>query len=127
MALTEKPVERLALVVDDEPEVRGLVARLLHGRGWSVVQAEDGAAALLAAGSGTLGLLVTDYEMPALNGLDLAVRMRVANRSLPILMMSAHPDVASRIGVLGGSRTAFAAKPFGAAEFLAKVEDLVSA
>ena len=119
--------ERLALVVDDEPAVRVLVSRLLSRRGWSVVQAADAEAALVAVGPGRLALLVTDYDMPALNGLDLATRMRVANRGLPILMMSGHPEVAARILELGGGRAAFAPKPFSPVDFLAKVDDLVPA
>jgi two-component system response regulator MprA len=127
MATISNGPERLALVVDDEPAVRGLVARLLHRQGWSVVQAADAEAALVAVGPGRFGLLVTDYDMPTLNGLDLAVRMRHADSTLPILMMSGHPEVAFRIHELDGGRAAFASKPFVPADFLATVEDLVSA
>jgi DNA-binding response OmpR family regulator len=121
---TPGDVAPIALVVDDEPAVRGLMSRLLARRGWSVVQAADGAAALTAVAGRKLSLLVTDYDMPALNGFDLAARLRSLNGRLPILMVSGHPDAAARILELAGGRTALAAKPFMPAEFLDQVDAL---
>ena len=62
--------------------------------------------------------------MPALNGFDLAARLRSLNGRLPILMVSGHPDAAARILELSGGRTALAAKPFLPAEFLDQVDAL---
>jgi DNA-binding response OmpR family regulator len=116
----------IALVVDDEPAVRGLMSRLLVRRGWAVVQAADGASALSAVADRQLSLLVTDYDMPVLNGFDLAARLRSFNGRLPILMVSGHPDAAARILELDGGRIALAAKPFVPAEFLDQVDALVA-
>jgi two-component system KDP operon response regulator KdpE len=102
------------------------MSMLLARRGWSVVQAADGASALSAAAEQRLSLLVTDYDMPVLNGLDLAARLRRFNGRLPILMVSGHPDAAARILELAGGRTALAAKPFLPEEFLSQIDALVA-
>lgn len=90
------------------------------------MQAADAKSALAAARSGHVNLVVTDYEMPSVSGLELATRLRVSDRLLPIMMVSGRPDAAARILELPGGHTAFAAKPFVMDEFLARIDDLVA-
>ena len=110
----------MALVVDDEPLVRALVSTVLRNRGWSVIEAADGPSALALAPE-TLGLLVTDYEMPVISGLTLAEQLRLRDGRLPVLMVSGHPDVAARLSTLGGPRTAFVSKPFPVDELISTI------
>jgi DNA-binding response OmpR family regulator len=116
---------RLALVVDDDPVVRSLIARILARKGWSVIEAANGAEAMVAARALRPNLVVTDYEMPSLSGLDLARSLRAVDVGLPILMVSGHPNAESGILDLPGGRTAFAVKPFGPDELMARVEALL--
>ena len=60
-----------ALIVDDELPVRRLLVRLLQRRGFEVVEADSGAAALAIAGGATLSLVLCDVRMPGMNGVDL--------------------------------------------------------
>src|SRR5450759_4479712 len=102
----------LALVVDDEPLIRQLVSTVLRRRGWSVIEAADGTVALSVVGSGTVDLLVTDYEMPVISGVSLARQLRAFDAELPVLMVSGRPEAARKMRSLKGPRTAFVHKPF---------------
>lgn len=90
---------RAFLVVDDEPFVRSLVARLLRGLGaWVVEEAADGAAAaaLLKASEYQFDCVLTDFAMRPHNGLRLLADIRTGaeglKRNLPVLMLTAHAD-----------------------------------
>jgi CheY-like chemotaxis protein len=75
------------LVVDDEPMVRALIARVLSDAGYEVVAVANGRAALDAARGAEVGfdLIVTNNYMPGLNGSELIARVRQDFPSLPIL------------------------------------------
>jgi CheY-like chemotaxis protein len=113
-------VARVALVVDDEPLVRSFVSTVLRNRGWSVIEAADGASALAVAPE-ALSLLVTDYEMPIINGVTLAQQLRLQNECLPVLVVSGQPDVGARLSTLRGPHAAFVGKPFPVAELIATI------
>lgn len=110
----------VALVVDDEPLVRALVSTLLRKWGWSVIEAADGPSALALAPE-TLGLLVTDYDMPAITGVTLAEQLRLRNDTLPVLMVSGHPEIAGELSSLRGPRAAFVSKPFPVEELISTI------
>jgi two-component system phosphate regulon response regulator PhoB len=116
---------RVALVVDDEPSVRRFISAVLSRKGWSVVEASDGSAALALVATRRPSLVVTDYEMPELSGLELARRLRSVDPQLPILMVSGQPDAAAGILSVPGGRTGFAVKPFSPDELIAGIETLV--
>lgn len=117
---TADRVAGVALVVDDEPLVRTLVSTLLRNRGWSVIEAADGRSALSLAPE-TLGLLVADYDMPAITGVALAEQLRLRNDRLPVLMVSGHSEIAGELTSLAGPRAAFVSKPFPVEEFISTV------
>jgi CheY-like chemotaxis protein len=111
----------VALVVDDEPLARLLLSVLLAGRGWRVIQASDGNDALAKADGTDLDLLVTDYEMPGMDGWTLARHLCDRDPRLPVLVVSGQPGAASWVE---GVRTAFLAKPFGIEDVGLRVESL---
>ena len=119
LALHEGPTP-VALVVDDEPLVRQLVATVLRRRGWSVFEAEDGSIALSVAPV-NLDLLVTDYEMPSVTGMVLARKLRQRDEDLPVLVVSGHPEVARKMRSIRGPRTAFVRKPFPLEELVSSI------
>jgi chemotaxis protein histidine kinase CheA len=85
--------QRRVLVVDDSPIVRELVADMLHGVGLDVAMAEDGAAALRVMESAVPDLVLSDVEMPGMDGLELLRRIRVKNQLLPIVMLTTRGSV----------------------------------
>lgn len=113
-----------ALVVDDEPLVRRFLSTVLRRDGWSVHEAADAVAALAVADAERLDLLVTDFDLPSVSGVSLAIQLRAMDQDLPVLVVSGHPDAARSTRALLG-RTAFAAKPVGADELLSTVGSIV--
>jgi two-component system OmpR family response regulator len=114
-------MQRVALVVDDEPLVLLLVSAILKARGWQVLRAASGGDALAMARGVDLDLLITDAEMPGMDGDALARRLRADDPDLPILVMSGRPEATDWAE---GVRHDFLAKPFGIEELAARVERL---
>jgi DNA-binding response OmpR family regulator len=124
VARPSDPAETL-LVVDDDPMVRDMEAQLLRLEGYTVLEAEGATEALRLAGEAVaIHLLITDFIMPEVDGLELTRRFRAAHPKTPVLMVSgSFPPSRDRIEDL--ERFEFLAKPFGFAELLHKVRSLL--
>jgi two-component system cell cycle sensor histidine kinase/response regulator CckA len=82
------------LVVDDEPPIRALVARVLERKGFRVITCENASEAL--AVTDAIDLMVVDLILPEVNGRDLTEKMRQQRPGLPVVLMSgllADPDL----------------------------------
>lgn len=114
------------LIVDDEEMLRELMAELLRGLGYRVLEARDGADALERVGrhEGRIDLLVTDLDMPRVNGDALARRLRAARPSLKVLFLSGNPEEGTHGGA--GNGVAFLGKPFPMSELAAQVRALLA-
>ena len=97
----------VALVVDDEPDIRYIVARVLGSAGYDVVEAPHGEAALELAFHAAPGLVITDFMMPVMGGVELIARLRADERTagIPIVLLTG-----TRGTVTGADATV--AKPF---------------
>jgi two-component system, cell cycle sensor histidine kinase and response regulator CckA len=115
------------LLVEDEAIVRDLVHEMLETAGYRVLEAPSGAdaIAIAAAYKEPIDLLVTDVVMPAMSGQELAARLLAERPELRVLFTSGYTeDAITSHGVLAPG-TAFAEKPFTAAELGQKVRDLL--
>ena len=112
----------LALVADDEPLVRQLVCTVLARQGWRTVEASDGVEALGLDIDEQVDLLVTDYEMPTITGLELARAIRQRAPYVPVLVISGLP-VSAEISRDLGYR--FLPKPFELDELISAVGSLI--
>jgi DNA-binding response OmpR family regulator len=99
------------LLVDDEELVRQLLARLLSFSGFQVEEASNGAAALQAARrlDGSLSLVVTDLNMPIMDGLEFARALQRTDRTVPFLFITAMDPA---LIVDSGIRAEILVKPF---------------
>jgi two-component system OmpR family response regulator len=112
------------LVIDDHDEVRSLLRRAL-GRDGHVVRAAANlgtARTMLAARD--VDLIVLDLGLPDGQGLDLCREVRMAGGALPILVLTAHAQMARRIEGFAAGADDFLAKPFAVAELRARVQAL---
>lgn len=120
-------VTQTILLVDDDDSVRGLLARVLRSKGYTVLEAASGeeAQAIATDHDGPLHLLVCDVLMSGLSGPDLAERLAQARPELRMLMMSGDPNMES---VLDDRRVRaeFIGKPFSAQKLVENVQLLLA-
>ena len=102
------------LLADDDVATRDLVRRALQMDGHQVRVAEDGAEAWTAfeAAPAAFDLVITDVEMPAMDGVTLAKNVLGASPTVKVLMMSGFTDALERGRWLGPARFGVLAKPF---------------
>lgn len=107
-------MSRAALVVDDSPSMRELVSYTLEQAGFQVTQAGDGQEALDRAGGQRLDLVVTDLNMPVMDGIELikALRGRDEHRFTPILMLTTETQDARKQAGRAAGATGWLVKPF---------------
>lgn len=110
------------LIVDDEPDLRGMVRLILELAGYEVVEAHHGAAALERLGAERVDLLITDVMMPVMSGTELIDRLRDDPQcaNLPIVVLSASPHTVDRADHV-------MRKPFAPAELRQIAADLLGA
>jgi signal transduction histidine kinase len=111
------------LVAEDDVALASQVARLLAER-YTVVVAHDGARALEAARTHRPQLLITDVDMPELDGIELARRFRdvTGDHLAPIVMLSAVVDLRTRVAGLEAGAVDYISKPFDPLELSARVD-----
>lgn len=114
------------LVVDDSASMRQMVAFALSSAGFSVTEAEDGQVALDKARGNRFNAVVTDVNMPNMDGISFvkAVKQLVAYRFTPIMMLTTESEEAKkREGQAAGAR-AWVVKPFQPEHLLGAVQKL---
>ena len=114
VAVGAKKGFRVALVVDDEDAIRNVLVRCLSRLGWKTLEAADGEEAIRTHRDhlGQIDLLLCDYLMPRVDGLEAARRIRGLEPKLPVIMMSgfAKEDASDSFRAEGFSH--FLMKPF---------------
>jgi two-component system KDP operon response regulator KdpE len=108
------------LVVDDEPNIIGTIAPLLRSKGYDVLTAMTGRAALEAQERDTPDLVVLDLGLPDMDGVDVCVAIRQSS-GIPILVLSARGAESDKVRALDAGADDYVTKPFGAEELLARV------
>jgi DNA-binding response OmpR family regulator len=107
------------LVVDDDPNIRGMVKLVLETEGYVVDLADDGFSALRAVEAKRPDCVVLDIMMPGLDGHAVLNRIRTGDRgSLPVVMLTAHADDDQAWQAWSSGVDYFLAKPFDADELL---------
>lgn len=105
------------LVVDDDDSVRDLVVRYLKAQGYQTAAASCGEEALPALGRRDLDLMITDFQMPGLNGLELAQKSLASDPDRPVILMTAFADVDNARKSVSLGLYDFIVKPFDLTDF----------
>jgi two-component system response regulator HydG len=100
------------LLVDDEPDVRRSIARVLMSLGVDVMTAEDGQAALALLEAGNVDVMLVDMQMPGMGGMDLLNRVKAQRPEVEVIMMTAFANVDDAVAAVKNGAYDFLTKPF---------------
>jgi two-component system chemotaxis response regulator CheY len=115
------------LSVDDSASFRRLVSAALASAGYRAIEAADGVAALAVAQSQQVDLVLTDYNMPRMNGVELvqALRALPEHRSTPILLLTTECDESLKSSGKAAGASGWLRKPFDPPALLAALERVI--
>jgi signal transduction histidine kinase len=115
------------LLIDDDPALGGYLTRVLTRGGFEVTHELDSASALLRVEEQDWDLLITDIELPGMNGLELLERVRQLVPSLPVAVLTGNPTVDYAVSALRSAAAEFLQKPIGAGDLITKAAELIRA
>ena len=115
------------LVVEDEQPIRDLIAFGLRRAGCDVALAEHSQAALASIGDRRPDLVLVDWMLPDMSGLELVRQLRRDSntRDIPIMMLTARAEEADRVAGLDNGADDYLTKPFSARELLARIQAIL--
>ncbi len=114
-------VEARLLVVDDEPNIRELLAASLRFAGFEVDTAADGQQAVKKALESTPDLVVLDVMLPDLDGFTVTRRLREQGKHMPVVFLTARDDTTDKIAGLTVGGDDYVTKPFSLDEVIARI------
>ena len=127
--IKQEVLERMTvLVADDEVGVRQLIVMTLEDMGFSkIVQATNGREAFeeLARGADTIDLVISDWNMPEANGIQLLKWVREKNKQIPFLIVTGNTDVNSVIEARSRGVSGYILKPFTPDQFEEKLLEAI--
>jgi len=119
--VTHAPPEARLLVVEDEPNIRELLATSLRFAGFEVHVAADGATALKQAAEHDPDLLVLDVMLPDMDGFTVTRKLRDSGRIMPIVFVTARDSVEDKVKGLTVGGDDYVTKPFSLEEVVARI------
>ena len=112
------------LVAEDDPGLRSVLERGLHEQGYVVDAVVDGATALSYLRSYTYEVVVLDWRMPSMTGIEVVRAMRARGDRTPVLMLTARDATEDRVEGLNEGADDYLVKPFTFAELVARLSAL---
>jgi len=113
------------LIVEDEPQMAGLLAHGLEEELYEVRVAKDGKAALDLSTSNEFDVILLDVMLPKIGGLEVARQLRQREQSTPLLMLTARDALGDIVKGLDAGADDYLTKPFSFQELLARIRALV--
>jgi two-component system, OmpR family, phosphate regulon response regulator PhoB len=112
------------LIVDDEPAIRQMLQFALAGAGFSCLEAENAEEAQASIMRGPPNLILLDWMLPGISGLDLARRLKrdPETQGIPIIMLTARGEEFDKIKGLGVGADDYVTKPFSVRELIARIK-----
>jgi two-component system phosphate regulon response regulator PhoB len=117
-------VHKRILIVEDEPSIRDMVAFALRKADMEAVPAADARAAQMAIAERIPDLILLDWMLPGMSGLELARRLRreESGREIPIIMLTARGEEMDRVNGLEAGVDDYVVKPFSSRELIARIK-----
>lgn len=109
------------LLVEDEERLARFIELELSSEGYSISVAHDGFTGLTMARESTPDLLILDWMMPGMTGLEVCRRLRATGSKVPVILLTAKDEVSDRVAGLDAGADDYVVKPFSIEELLARV------
>ncbi|MEM8639984.1 MAG: response regulator transcription factor [Cyanobacteria bacterium P01_G01_bin.54] len=114
-------MESHILVVEDEDRLAQLLKLELEYEGYTITVANDGLSGLSAAREGDPDMILLDWMLPGLSGIEICQRLRTTGCKAPIILLTAKDEVSDRVTGLDAGADDYIVKPFSVEELLARV------
>lgn len=111
--------------MEDDADLRRIVARSLGEAGYEVTEAEDGVVGDQLASEGGFDAIVLDWMLPGMTGFEICARLRDAGDGTPVIMVTARDEVDDRITGLDIGADDYVVKPFAIGELLARLRSII--
>ena len=121
MAIDDTPAGPTILVVDDEPSIVDAVSTALRYEGYAVREATNGRDAIAAVAEAEPDLIVLDWMLPDVEGIEVGRRLRARGFKTAILFLTARDAVENKVEALRAGGDDYVTKPFSLAELVARV------
>ncbi len=117
------------MVVEDNPTTRHLIGLYLKGQGYALLQAENGLDALEQLAQGAVDLIITDVNMPQMDGVALtrALKQDQALATIPVLILTSEDGAKERRNGLAAGAAAYLTKPVSSERLVQEVTQLLVA
>ncbi len=120
-------MSRTILAADDSASIRQMIAFTLRRADYEVIEAENGKDALEKLGNADVLMVITDLDMPEMNGIELIkkIRIRAKYKSLPIVMLTTESAATVKQTAKAAGATGWITKPFTPAQLIGVVSKLL--
>ncbi len=115
------------LLIEDDPQATGLLEPILISKGYSVMVARDGVEGLEKVRTNTPDLILSDIDMPRLDGLEVCrtIKNNPSTRLIPIIMLTGFGDLENKIHALQAGADEFLNKPYNSLELFTRINSLL--
>lgn len=113
------------LVVDDEPNYLVVLSELLQEEGFEVLTAQSGDEGLKVARENDLDMVITDMRMPGMDGFQLLQELKIYNKALPVIMVTAFGEVEKAVAAMQAGAYSYLTKPFNNEELIVNINKAV--
>ena len=121
--MTDQPPAHIVAVVDDDPRILESLANLLESADYAVRVFATATALLESACVAEIDCLISDIDLPTMDGFELLRTIHVARPDLPIILITGHPNLLNRLPSMGTGLCRLFKKPFDGQELLTAVSD----
>ncbi len=109
---------KCVLLIDDDPALRSLVQIILQNKGYKVITAKDGMEGLDIFKLQKIDIVLTDYQMPGLSGIEVLIKIKELDSMMPVIVLTAHGDATLAIKSMQKGAFDFIEKPINPKELI---------